>query len=819
MKNKIKTFGVILILLLSTVSIVSINVQSSSYTSSDSATQYNKAGINSLLYLYLHNYEVFPSILRKTMGSITGIRVDINEDYKREDLEYKPKYKKIKDEDVNIYIDDSSLNNKINDPDDDLDQQQTKFDGTYRQIYTDWWSAQSFKPTKKTLTKIDVYIKKVKDIRYLLFVSIRKSLTGNDITRGTLLPENVPEEFDWVEVDVNNIGLETGNTYYIVIYTRAGDQQNHYAWGFGSNTGYTNGEKFISVDAGNTWLSETNKDFCFKTYGIDEEPPVANNDTFIVEKNSGSNQLDVLANDQGQEIKIVDGGGQQNGEFSFDESFVYYTPDPDFVGEDYFKYGIMDAHGTVAKAIGAIIVGGGSVEPKANDDEISVDEDSNSNIIDVLANDEGVDLTINSITNPNHGSAEIVDNKISYTPNHNYFGEDIFTYTIKGPSSKKQEPSKAEVVITVRNINDIPNIPDQPLGSTNGIEETEYEYSFKTTDIDNDDIYYKIDWDDNSPIEWAGPFGSGILYEESHVFDDPGTYNIKVKAKDMLNLESDWSEPLTVEIEDKNNPPNEPQKPSGTTEGKVDISYEYTSKSDDAEDDDIKYGWDFDGDGTVDEWTEFISSGLECSITNEWTEAGTYEVKVKAEDRNGKQSGFSSSLTVTIDDNVKPNKPQKPSGITKGKPGISYNFSTSTTDPNGDQLRYLFDWGDNSTSGWLDILESGEICKATHVFEDSGVYEIKVKAKDTDELESEWSETLSVEIIRPTLELSIKKGLTLSGKVSATVLNTGQINASNVTFTLSAVFGLRKKTDNRSKEGFSLEPGEETTIELEKLHK
>lgn len=56
--------------------------------------------------------------------------------------------------------------------------------------------------------------------------------------------------------------------------------------------------------------------------------------------------------------------------------------------------------------------------------------------IDVLANDYDTDGTINPTTlaisfSGTHGVASIVDNKIRYTPNTDFFGDDIITYNVK----------------------------------------------------------------------------------------------------------------------------------------------------------------------------------------------------------------------------------------------------------------------------------------------------------------------------------------------------------------------------------------------------
>ena len=59
-------------------------------------------------------------------------------------------------------------------------------------------------------------------------------------------------------------------------------------------------------------------------------------------------------------------------------------------------------------------------------------------------------------------------------------------------------------------------------------------------------------------------------------------------------------------------------------------------------------------------------------------------------------------------------------------------------------MYYLFDWGDESDSGWLGPLESGEEIEASHIWTEKGSYEIKVKAKDIHGAESEWSDPLEV---------------------------------------------------------------------------
>jgi len=93
---------------------------------------------------------------------------------------------------------------------------------------------------------------------------------------------------------------------------------------------------------------------------------------------------------------------------------------------------------------------------------------------------------------------------------------------------------------------------------------------------------------------------------------------------------------------------------------------------------------------------------------------------------------------------LSPNKPEKPSGETIGTPFVEYTYTSSSTDPAGQDLYYWFEWGDGTDSDWLGPYESGEICEATHIWKNKGDYVIKVKVKDIWGFESEWSDPLGL---------------------------------------------------------------------------
>jgi len=96
--------------------------------------------------------------------------------------------------------------------------------------------------------------------------------------------------------------------------------------------------------------------------------------------------------------------------------------------------------------------------------------------------------------------------------------------------------------------------------------------------------------------------------------------------------------------------------------------------------------------------------------------------------------------------NTPPNTPSIPSGPNEGKINIEYTFTTSTTDPDGDNVAYQFDWGDGYTSSWSSYVSSGTSVSMNHSYSSAGIYSVKAKAKDVNGVESGWSSGHAIEI-------------------------------------------------------------------------
>ena len=78
-------------------------------------------------------------------------------------------------------------------------------------------------------------------------------------------------------------------------------------------------------------------------------------------------------------------------------------------------------------------------------------------------------------------------------------------------------------------------------GRFNGGAGKEYTYKLQSVDPDGDDVYYCIEWGDETDEICIGPYTSGEEVEVSHTWTADGEYEFKVKAKDIHDHSSDWA--------------------------------------------------------------------------------------------------------------------------------------------------------------------------------------------------------------------------------------------------------------------------------------
>jgi len=182
-------------------------------------------------------------------------------------------------------------------------------------------------------------------------------------------------------------------------------------------------------------------------------------------------------------------------------------------------------------------------------DDTAITTEDNSVTIDVLINDSYVTTAPYSIsvTSPSNGSttiAESLPEKITYTPNADFNGQDEFNYTI----TQGEKTSTALVSVTIKEENDAPTININSI-----IEVTEGNTFVANIDIDDPD-------DDELTLTLSGTDANSFNLSSENVltFKEAPDYDVKNSYAITLNLTDGMetvSKSVTINILDVNEEP------------------------------------------------------------------------------------------------------------------------------------------------------------------------------------------------------------------------------------------------------------------------
>lgn len=332
---------------------------------------------------------------------------------------------------------------------------------------------------------------------------------------------------------------------------------------------------------------------------------------------------------------------------------------------------------------------------------------------------------------------------------HAWDTEGIYQVRASATDNKSASSTWSEATTVAINAtpNAAPQMPLVPVGPSSGFTETSYTYVTSATDPDGDRVRYIFDWGDGTDQSQTGLVNSGSNASASHIWDAAGTYQVSAFAMDSRGASSDWSNATEIVIDEMpNRPPETPSAPTGPNSGTTGTTYHYRTSATDPDGDRLRYIFDW-GDGTAQSETESVNSGSDASASHSWSAAGTYLVKAFATDSEGADSGWSDSTTVIVNEppNSPPSAPSRPYGISSGKEGTTYSYATYASDPDKDQVKYTFDWGDGTTSE-TDYSASGTQAAGSHAWSSGGTYRIKAMATDSRGENSGWSAAKTVTI-------------------------------------------------------------------------
>ena len=189
--------------------------------------------------------------------------------------------------------------------------------------------------------------------------------------------------------------------------------------------------------------------------------------------------------------------------------------------------------------------------------------------------------------------------------------------------------------------------PDKPTvtGPSSAGDGDTLTFRVTATDPEGDNVQFKLDYGDGTTPEWT-PIGysSGMTISRKHAFADTGSYEVKVMARDEDELESEWSDPLTVAVELR--APLVPAPPTGPVACTTGHTYYFSVTTSHPLGDSLWFQFDW-GD-TTGNWSGPVASDSSYTGVHVWGEPGDYDLRVRARDAEERTSGWSNTLAVNV---------------------------------------------------------------------------------------------------------------------------------------------------------------------------
>jgi hypothetical protein len=165
--------------------------------------------------------------------------------------------------------------------------------------------------------------------------------------------------------------------------------------------------------------------------------------------------------------------------------------------------------------------------------------------------------------------------------------------------------------------------------------------------------------------------------------------------------------------------------------------------------------------------------------------------------------------SIQIGNSYPPSIPEL-NGPNVGRINKEYEFTAKSNDPEGDQIYYIFDWGDGTKSEWIGPFESGTEVKLTHTWAEIGNYSVKAKAKDVEGSSSRWTAPHVIIIDVPKIRIRLIQGGLF--KIKIIVSNEGIAEADDIDWEINLNGGSIFLGRNSKNTIDTIAPGDEVTI-------
>ncbi|MFL0809341.1 MAG: tandem-95 repeat protein [Agarilytica sp.] len=232
-----------------------------------------------------------------------------------------------------------------------------------------------------------------------------------------------------------------------------------------------------------------------------------------------------------------------------------YTPNAHYFGTDTITFQVSDGEFNSNTASVTIVVNAMNDAPIAHAQSLTTNEDATLAITLSGTDEEGSALTYSIIAQPGNGALTGTAPNLTYTPNDNFFGSDVFTFIV---NDGELVSAAGTININVSSVNDAPIAHAQSL-TTN--EDTALAITLSGTDEEGSALTYSIiAQPDNGELTGAAP---NLIYtpnenyfgDDSFSFtvndgqSDSGIVTVSITVDAMNDVPLMVSQPLTVATE------------------------------------------------------------------------------------------------------------------------------------------------------------------------------------------------------------------------------------------------------------------------------
>jgi len=147
---------------------------------------------------------------------------------------------------------------------------------------------------------------------------------------------------------------------------------------------------------------------------------------------------------------------------------------------------------------------------------------------------------------------QLADGETSIIQSHHWGTPGTYQLRVQFKNDKFPEgvwSTPLSVAITSPTMGDYPRAPVLISGKVQGVAAAQYTYAAAACDPHGYQVSYRFDWGDGNCSAWTAFAASDAPGLASYYWEEPGTYSLKMQAKNYYGLQSVWSEPIPIVIQ------------------------------------------------------------------------------------------------------------------------------------------------------------------------------------------------------------------------------------------------------------------------------